>query len=186
MYGLVNKALEDMVTARHGEAVWGRIRAAAGVDVAVFLSTEGYPDAVTYDLVRAASETLGVPAEVLLEQFGAWWVLHTARENYGHLLAAGGKDLREFLLNLPNFHTRISLLLPKLQPPEFECTDVRALSLRLHYRSTRAGLAPFVTGLIHGLGEMFVTEVDVSHAERREDGAAHDVFLVEWRRPLEA
>ena len=79
MYGMVNKAVEDMVVMHHGEPVWEQIKAKAGVDVDVFMSNESYSDDVTYNLVAAASEVLEVPADQILIGFGEHWILHTAR-----------------------------------------------------------------------------------------------------------
>ena len=56
----------------------------------VFVSNEGYPDGMTYDLVGAASSVLALPAPEVLEAFGRHWVIHTAQEGYGDLMAAGG------------------------------------------------------------------------------------------------
>jgi hypothetical protein len=180
MYGLVNKAVEEMVCMHHGEPVWKRIKERAGIDVDVFISNEGYPDDVTYRLVAAASAELALPAEEVLEAFGAHWVLHTAREAYGGLLQAAGRTLPEFLANLPDFHTRVQMIFPKLQPPRFRCTDVTAGSLRLHYYTHRAGLAPFVIGLLKGLGTMYSTPVGVRVVAARDEGADHDEFEVAW------
>jgi hypothetical protein len=180
MYGMVNKAVEDMVCMHHGEAMWDKIKAKAGVDVDVFMSNESYPDEVTYRLVGAASEVLAVPADKILEAFGEHWVLHTAQDGYGGLMGAAGKSLPEFLANLPNFHSRVAMIFPKLQPPRFECTDVTASSLRLHYYTHREGLASFVVGLMQGLGKMFGTPVTVRPLESRGAGADHDVFEVSW------
>ena len=44
MYGMVNKALHNMVLEAHGEQIWEQIRTRAGVDIEVFISNEGYPD----------------------------------------------------------------------------------------------------------------------------------------------
>jgi len=180
MYGMVNKAVEEMVVMHHGEAVWEQIKAKAGVDVEVFMSNEGYPDEVTYNLVAAASEVLHVSADRILHGFGEHWVLHTAQEGYGGLMKAAGKSLPEFLRNLPNFHSRVSMIFPKLQPPRFQCSDISDASLKLHYYSHRQGLAPFVVGLMHGLGKMFGTPLTVSLVESRANGADHDVFDVTW------
>lgn len=180
MYGMVNKAVEEMVCMHHGEAVWEQIKSRAGVDVDVFMSNEPYPDEMTYRLVGAASEVLALPAEEILHAFGEHWVLHTARDAYGGLLQAAGSSLPEFLRNLPNFHSRVAMIFPQLQPPRFECSDVAADSLRLHYFTHRDGLAPFVVGLMHGLGRMYSTPVTVRLAESRADGADHDVFDVRW------
>lgn len=184
MYGMVNKAVQELIISQHGEEVWQRIRTRAGVEEEMFISNEPYPDEITYRLVGAASEVLSVPAAEILRTFGRWWILHTAMEGYGHLMKAGGRTLPEFLINLPNFHTRIVLMFPHLRPPEFECTDVTADSLRLHYHSHRRGLAPFVTGLLEGLGEMFKTPVTVNHEQGLDAGAPHDVFLVGWKEAV--
>lgn len=66
MYGMVNKAVEEMVCRNHGEAVWEEVKRKAGVDVDVFMTNDGYPDDVTYRLVGAASEVLGMPVTVRL------------------------------------------------------------------------------------------------------------------------
>lgn len=55
MYGLVNKAIEDMVCKGFGEDVWETIKQKAGIDIEGFISMEAYPDDVTHRLVRAAS-----------------------------------------------------------------------------------------------------------------------------------
>lgn len=177
MYGMVNKALESMVRHDHGEAVWDAIREKAGVDIEMFLSNEGYPDEVTYGLVGAASEVLRESPEEILKAFGRYWVLETARHGYGDMMTAAGRTLREFLINLPDFHTRVILIFPHLKPPHFYCTDIGETSLLLHYQSGRAGLEPFVVGLIEGLGEMFATPVRI---EPRSDPADRAVFAVSW------
>jgi len=180
MYGMVNKGLEDMVCMHHGEAIWEQIKTKAGVDVDVFFGNESYPDELTYGLVGAASEVLGLPPEKILEAFGEHWVLHTAQEAYGGLMRAAGKSLPEFLANLPNFHTRVSMIFPKLQPPRFKTIDVTDRSLKLHYFTNRPGLTPFVVGLLQGLGKMFRTPVKVQILAHKAMGADHDVFLAEW------
>jgi hypothetical protein len=180
MYGMVNKAVEEMVCLHHGEATWERIKAKAGVDVEVFMSNESYSDDITYQLVGAASEVLHLPAEQILIGFGEHWVLHTAQEGYGGLMKAAGHTLPEFLNNLPNFHARVSMIFPKLQPPHFRCTEITDHSLQLHYFSHRPGLAPFVVGLMKGLGQMFKTPVKVLRKEAKDQGADHDIFEVNW------
>ncbi len=180
MYGMVNKAIEEMVTAAHGEPTWLEIKRRAGVADPIFISNEGYPDEITYRLVGAASDVLALPADRILHAFGEHWVLNTARKGYGHLMTAGGSSLGEFIGNLPLFHDRVALLYPKLAPPRFEVTDRTERSLQLHYLSHRAGLTPFVAGLISGLGKMFETPVRATLTAAKAAGADHDIFLVEW------
>ncbi len=181
MYGLVNKAIEEMVYRDHGETVWEAIKREADVDVEAFVSNASYPDDITYRLVGAASKVLQAPAEQILQGFGEYWVLHTALESYGPLMRAHGKTAKEFLLKLPSFHARVQMIFPELRPPEFDCTDVTDTSLVLHYRTPRpAGLEPFVEGLLKGIGEMFGTPLEVKMLEDRSEGADHSVFRVSW------
>lgn len=180
MYGLVNKAVEDLVVAQFGEDKWEAIKAAAGIDVDVFVSNQAYPDEITYRLVGAASEVLKTSAEQILIAFGEHWVLKTANESYGPMMKAGGKNLREFLINLPNFHTRVAMIYPELKPPTFECTDVEENSLKLHYITHRPGLTTFVVGLVQGLGKLFNTPATCEILAQQDQGADHDVFQVTW------
>lgn len=180
MYGLVNRAIEQHVCCAHGRAMWERIRAEAGCDVEGFVSNQPYPDSITYDLVGAASKVSGRPVEEVLEAFGEFWVLHTGLESYGALMRSGGRNVREFLLKLPDFHTRVQLIFPKLQPPDFSCSDVQEDSLLLHYRTHRLGLEPFVDGLLQGIGKMFNTPVSVQLVADRRHGADHSVFRIRW------
>lgn len=178
MYGLVNRAVEQLVTEKFGEDAWERIRDRAGVDDTVFLATEPYPDATTYALVAAASEELGLTAHQVLEAFGEYWVLHTARQGYGALLDATGRTLPEFLENLPSLHDRVALTMPHLRPPILRTSQRTATSIRLHYSSTREGLAPMVIGLIRGIGAMFGVAVQIVHHAPSEGNTVHDFDVV--------
>lgn len=182
MYGMINRAIKDLVCSKFGAEAWERICDRAGVDVDVWVGNESYPDATTYGLVAAASEVLEIPASAVLAAFGEHWVLETTRVEYGGMIEAGGRTLREFLLNLPNFHARIELIFPRLVPPSFRVTDVRADSMRLHYLTQRAGLQPFVAGILSGLAKLFRDEVEIELVESRDQGSEHDVFLLRWRK----
>jgi hypothetical protein len=180
MYGLVNRAIEQMVCEQHGDERWEEIKHEAGIEIDLFIANDGYDDAITYQLVGAASRVLDVPAATILEQFGRHWVLRTAKEGYGAMLKSVGSDVGEFLENLPNLHARVKLIYPHLTPPVFSCQREGEASLLLHYRSEREGLAPFVCGILFGIGELFSTAVTVEHREKKSEGADHDVFQVAW------
>ncbi|MBW4441091.1 MAG: heme NO-binding domain-containing protein [Plectolyngbya sp. WJT66-NPBG17] len=183
MYGLVNKAIEDMVCSQFGEAIWKQIKTRAEIHEEAFVSMEAYPDDLTHRLVRAASQVLGLSSAEIMQAFGEYWVKYTAEEGYGELLDMSGDRLPEFLENLDNLHARVGVSFPKLQPPSFECTEVEDHSLELHYRSDREGLAPMIVGLVRGLGERFDTEIDITQMESREAGSDHDVFVIKYKEP---
>lgn len=180
MYGLVNKAIEELVVSNFGGDKWEQIKVKAGVEVDVFISNDAYPDSMTYDIVGAASEVLGASASAILIAFGEHWVLQTAATSYGPMMRAGGASLKEFLVNLPDFHTRVQMIYPKLQPPRFECSDIEEQSLTLHYFTHRPGLTDFVVGLIQGLGKLYSTPATAKVLATKGGGADHDVFEVSW------
>ena len=181
MYGLVNKAIKDMVCEHFGEDIWKTIQQKAEVDTDIFLSMDAYPDDVTHRLVKAASVVLGMSATEILQAFGEYWVLYTAQEGYGEMMDMAGDNLPNFLQNLDNLHARVGLIFPQLKPPSFQCADIQEDSLHLHYHSTRPGLAPMVKGLLKGLGERFQTEVDITQTSSREQGAEHDEFTIDFK-----
>ena len=47
-------------------------------------------------------------------------------------------------------------------------------------QSSRPGLAPFVVGLLRGIGLRFATPIRIDHVASREAGAEREEFLVEW------
>lgn len=179
MYGLVNRALEELIRKEHGDALWERIKVDAGVEAEVFIRMDQYPDELTYKLVGSASRILNVPADALLHAFGLHWTLYTGREGYGALLADAGSTLHEMLANLDDLHTRVGLMYPQLRPPSFRCTDVTPERLVLHYYSSREGLAPMVIGLLEGLGKRFGQQLRITPQLSRVSGDDHDSFLVE-------
>ena len=186
MYGLVNRALQQLVCAQQGERVWEAIRARAGVADAVFVRMDSYPDEITHRLVAAASEVLGTPANELLKEFGRYWMRYTMVEGYGALLSDLGPTLQEALCALDSMHARVALLYPALKPPKFRISDADEDGLSLHYHSERDGFAPMIVGLVEGLGERYGVRVEVRHAEVKGDGCDHDRFDIRIHTPADA
>lgn len=180
MYGIVNKAIEELVKENFGEEKWERIKVRSGVDVEFFISNEPYDDAITYQLASAVAEETELSLREVLMAFGEYWVLKTGKEKYGGLMEAGGHNLKEFLVNLPVFHNRVMLIYPKLTPPEFKLSHIEESSIHVHYFSKRLGLQDFVMGLLHGLGKMYQTAVTVKLISSRDQGADHETFKVSW------
>lgn len=180
MYGLINKAVHDLVRSKFGDAAWDRIRTRAGLPDEPFISMETYPDKTTYDLVAAASAELGAPAEAILEEFGVYWVRFTGESGYGELMKTSGRTFPEFLRNLDQLHTRIKLSFPHLSPPSFRVSSETSSALVLDYYSKRPGLAPLVKGLLSGLGDRFDVDVSMRH-ERIEAADPYERFHVSWK-----
>jgi hypothetical protein len=180
MYGIVNRAIEELVKEKFGELKWEDVKKRSGIDIDYFLSNEPYDDDVTYKLANAVSVEMNIPLNNVFREFGEWWVLRTGIENYGGLIKAGGDNLKAFLINLPGFHNRVMLYFTKLTPPEFKVSDIEERSLQLHYFSKREGLREFVHGLLVGLGKMYHSPVELVLLESRDTGSNHEIFKVSW------
>lgn len=181
MYGMVNNAVRDMVLAKFGSETWEKIYTQADAP-SEYGKMSPYDDDVTYRLVAAASQILEMPAEDVMHAFGEYWVLVTATEGYGPLLNLWGSTFVEFVSKLDDLHRRISETFTHLQPPSFQVEHVDDSVIRVHYKSHRPGLAPFVIGLLSGVGKRFSTEIEAKLEKSRQDGHTHDVFLVRYRR----
>ena len=179
MYGMVNKAIQDLVTNNFGEDKWIAMKEKVGFEDDFFISMQSYPDKLTYDLVGAASEILAISDADVLEAFGEYWILYTADEGYGQLLNLSGSDLKEFLGNLNMLHDRITNIMPDLEPPKFTVKEVDENKVELIYESDREGLASMVVGLLKGLGKRFNKDCLIEQiGHRSKDGK--DTFLVSW------
>jgi hypothetical protein len=180
MYGIINKSLEELVTANFGEEKWEAIKLRGGIDVDYFISNEIYDDDLTLTLAKSVAEEMGMTLSAVLVTFGEWWIINTTKERYGGLMEAGGNNLKEFLVNLPFFHNRVLLIYPKSSPPDFKVSDVTENSMNLHYASKREGFQDFVRGLIQGLGTVYNTPVTISLTQTGDECNSHDVFKVIW------
>lgn len=180
MYGIVNKAIQELVVSQFGAIAWENVKKRSGIAVDFFISNQPYDDAITYQLAGAVSEETGLSLKDVLIAFGEYWVLHTGKEKYGSLMEAGGNNLKEFLINLPNFHSRVMLIYPKLTPPEFRVSDIEENSLNIHYLSERQGLQDFVYGLLQGLGKLYNTPTKIELLQSRGEGHSHEIFSVAW------
>ena len=180
MYGIINKAIQELVTENYGEEKWHKILALSAIEEDFFISNEPYDDDITFKLANAVSKEMNININDVLLTFGEWWVVKTTKDKYGTLMQSGGATFKEFVMNLPVFHNRVMLIYPKLTPPEFKVTDVCETSLQLHYISSREGLQEFVRGLIQGLGIMFNTPVNIDLIQSRENGNSHEIFKISW------
>ena len=171
MYGLVNRAVKDLITENFGAAKWQEVAISAGVDEE-FISMESYNDEVTYHLVGAASELLDIPAAELLRQFGNYWIRFTADEGYGHILSLFGDTLDEFLARLGNdLHGRVAVTMPELKPPQFRTEKIAQHTYLVEYKSHRKGLMPMVHGLLEGLAIRFGESANITHKRSDQEGS---------------
>ena len=180
MYGIVNQAIQGLVIDSFGKQKWEEILHDSKVDIDSFSNKGIYPDKITYDLAISASRILNMSLDDVLFSFGKYWVLHIANLKYNSLLKTGGNHAFEFLKNLPNFHSRVMLYYPDIEPPEFQVEEIDNKTLILHYYSFRSGLSSFVKGIVIGLGDFFGNQIVCELIDLKEDQHTSSTFKIKW------
>lgn len=168
MYGLVNRAIKDLVITTTNAEVWKKIHTQAGFEEEDFQDSVLYDDEVTISLVAAASKELNVLPEQILHDFGRHWILYTGREGWASLFSLAGNSMQEFLEGLDSMHARVQIAMPEGKMPQFNVIE-KPDHLILEYHSTREGLAPMVLGLLDGLAEQFNEIWEIDHCVTRAD-----------------
>jgi len=174
MYGMVNRAIEDLVVDSAGEEVWQKIKQDAEVEFTEFFDSSQYSDEITYRLVEAASGILKKSTESILHDFGRHWILYTGREGWDSVFALGGDNMIDYIKGLDSMHSRVQSALPEACMPQFGVEE-RSEHFRLTYRSSREGLAPMVLGMLDGLAERFDEPWLIQHM--KSDSAAGCEFF---------
>jgi hypothetical protein len=100
------------------------------------------------------------PAD-MLRRLGDNWINYALASPMRELMTGNGRDPGEFITGLNALHVRTQLVFPQMRPPEFEAVPESDRSVRVLYCSARAGLEPFVEGLLLGIARMFGTRGNV-------------------------
>jgi hypothetical protein len=177
MYGLIHQAMKDLVCAERGESGWQEVCAAANLECGEIEPLQPYDDAVSYRLVHATAEKLGMTTNEILHRFGHHWITFTADYGYGDIMKMFGQDMRSCLRNLNRMHGHMGAMMTQLKPPRFNVVETSDKHITVHYFSSREGLGPMIMGLLEGLARKFDEPVTIAHVEKgtRSD---HDEFEV--------
>ncbi|XP_075013793.1 guanylate cyclase soluble subunit beta-2-like [Calonectris borealis] len=182
-YGFINTCLKSLVVEKYGEETWEKLRLQAGVQDS-FLTFEVYKDEITMQLVDKACQILGVPADMVLREFGEYFFEFCKRSGYDHMLRTLGGNLYEFIENLDALHSYLSLSYQEMNAPSFRVEKNEDGSMHLHYYSDRRGLCHIVPGIIGAAAldffniEISMEIVNQTEEEERTGKKEHIVFLV--------
>uniref|UniRef100_A0A672UY28 guanylate cyclase n=1 Tax=Strigops habroptila TaxID=2489341 RepID=A0A672UY28_STRHB len=182
-YGFINTCLKSLVVEKYGEETWEKLRLQAGVQDS-FLTFEVYKDEITMQLIDKACKILGVPADMVLREFGEYFFEFCKRSGYDHMLRTLGGNLYEFIENLDALHSYLSLSYQEMNAPSFRVEKNEDGSMHLHYYSDRRGLCHIVPGIIGAAAldffniELSMEIVNQTEEEERTGKKEHIVFLV--------
>ncbi|XP_074650811.1 guanylate cyclase soluble subunit beta-1-like [Tubulanus polymorphus] len=181
MYGFVNHALELLVIRKFGVETWEEIKQQAGLTMdGNFIVRLVYDDALSYDLVSAASKVLNIPANDILELFGVKFFDFCQESGYDKVLKVLGATTRDFLQNLDALHDHLQTIYPGMRAPSFRCTEREEDGATiLHYYSERAGLEPIVVGLVKAITKkLHGKNVKCEILKQKGDDCDHVQFLI--------
>ncbi|XP_064606184.1 guanylate cyclase soluble subunit beta-2-like [Liolophura sinensis] len=152
-YGQIHVAVRELVLEKFGEDNWKRILQKADLDDNEhFMVFHRYTDSVTFKLIGAVSEILGVPVTGVLEVFGEYFFQYCLKHGYDKMLKSLGEDLTSFVQNLDSLHSMLAMSYKNIEAPSFRCETNEDGTLILHYYTVRPGLYPIVIGLVRAVG----------------------------------
>lgn len=180
MYGLVNKAIRELVIEVSNEDTWDKICENIDFFEGDFVAMYPYEDKLTYDLVEETSKVLNKDANEVLLIFGKYWIDYTRKSKYGDLLDFENKSFVEIINSLDFLHDRIKDMMPDLNPPKFNAESVSDRKLKLQYESHRDGMLPMLHGLILGIGELYNLDLHFEVLKEMTESDRKAIVEISW------
>lgn len=179
MYGFVNNAIKQYVTDNFGIRVWKEVKQKCSLAHDFLDADQPYNEEIIFTIAQEISKVTQTPLNNILEGIGNS-IITTLSKKYKFLMESRGENLKDYLLNLPNFHNRIMLIYPELTPPEFRVSNVAHNSLHLHYSSDREGIRDFLKGYLDGLVKIFQETAIIEPVESPVESRPQEVFKINW------
>ena len=179
MYGIINVAIQDYAVENYGPENWVAIKQQSGLDIDYSLTDSPYNDTIPYAIAKAAATVMQLNFEEVLSGIGES-IIPTTNKKFNSFIDSRGDTLKDYLINLPNFHNRIAMIYPELTPPQFRVSNVGSNSMHVHYFTTTKGIVPFVNGYLKGLVSMFNDQAGVVFLQSIEDGNFQEIFKISW------
>lgn len=176
MYGIVNKAVEDLVITTAGHEAWAAITEAAGYADVCIDESVNYDDEVTLKIAAAACELLELELNDLLYTFGKHWVLYTTNKGWAEHFMLPADSFLGVLAGLDELHARVRDAMPDGRMPFFSLSG-NSNVYQLEYHSSREGFAPMVLGILAGLAESFGEKWHCEHVRCKQEWS-FDTFVL--------
>lgn len=175
MKGIINKGIQEMVEKKFGAEAWQKVKSLAGCEEPFFAISNDYPDKMTVDLVKAASEVSGLSMGTVMIEYGKFMVPNTLKEQYQTYYKLAGSSPLEFLLNMDRVHEHVTKSIVSAVPPKFEYEELPDGRLLMKYQSKRK-LCAVLHGLILGVGILFNQELQVQETACMHKGDSQCVM----------
>jgi hypothetical protein len=178
MYGLVNSVFKESIVEKYGQQIWSLIKGDSLPDD--FDHFGHYDDQITEDIVVKLNEITAKEPEVLLEEFGQYWIGYAKNSEYKRILEVYSTSSIHLIKSLDALHTRLAMAFENLDPPSFWTSELKDNYVLVHYQSKRTlPLEYFVVGLIKGIFDNFDQKCGVLISQFR-DGDKEAIFKVSF------
>lgn len=175
MYGMIHRAMRQMVFEQLGEEAWLALEQKLAIGPTELLTGMVYEDALTFDIVAESAARFNLTVDECLTEFGRYWIRYAEQGSLSSIMKFTGQDLASFVANLDRLHLAVGAAMPGAKLPSFTTLQRAEGHLLVEYRSDRAGMEKFVHGLFLGLMERFGTRGDVTIARRDEKSIVFDI-----------
>jgi hypothetical protein len=175
MYGMIHRAMRNMVHEELGEDAWLAIEQKLNIGPMDLLTGKVYDDALTLEIIAEAAARLNLAVDQCLIEFGRYWIRYVDQGSLASVMNFTGQDLVSFIKNLDRLHLAVGAAMPDARLPAFATLDSGPGHLVVEYRSERVGMEPFVMGLLQGLMERFHTHGAIEVASRGEQFVIFDI-----------
>jgi hypothetical protein len=186
MQGLIFVTWEKFLAERFGPSLLNSYRGAIGETAATApLATHVYDDETLLLGVTTASKLTGLSVNMLLREYGRFFILNALTGHLCSYLLSRVKSGRELLLVMRDAHAQMRRTPDALTPPIFgyEALSTGSNKFALLYDSSRK-LCPVLHGAIEGAAERYHEQVSIVEQTCMRRGAAMCRFDVAFR-PLQ-
>jgi hypothetical protein len=163
MLGVINRSFQIFLLDTYGVSLWDAVARQAGVSPSGFESMLTYEDELTDHVINAASSLLRRPRDSLMEDMGTYLVSHEKLGTVRRLLRFSGGNFAEFLNSIEELPERGRLVLPDLDLPHLDLTDLGGGHFRLRCASPLAGAGHIVMGLLRAMADDYGALVLLEH-----------------------
>lgn len=175
MYGMIHRAMREMVLEKLGEEVWLAIENRLKIGPTELLTSMVYDDALTFEIMADVASRFDLTVDECLTEFGQYWVKYAEKGSLSSIMNFTGQNLADFILNLDRLHLAVSSAMPGTRLPSFTTLHKEDGYLSVEYRSDRMGMEKFVYGLFLGLMARFGALGQVAVASRGEKFIVFDI-----------
>lgn len=177
MKGAVFIALNEMIEANYGLAVWEELLDKVNPESnGIYTSTENYPDEEIVNFVLAISDKVNLPSTEVTKIFGRY--LFDELNSKYPLFTNLTSSLFEFLNSIENvIHKEVRKLHENPSLPTLDCEIENKNTLLLKYHSPRK-LCFLAEGLIQGAADFYDEKIVLSHDQCMHEGHENCILRV--------